>query len=372
MNNKLKKVVKKAKPSVGRVPAAIKGRLSSVGRRRKNREEATAEALQTLPRITNDTVAEHREQVLSSARKYIYPLQHSKNRIIKISTSLFVVAVVVFFAYCGVALYKLHSTSTFVYEVSRVIPFPVAKAGPRWVAYENYLFELRHLTHYYEVQQKEDLDGKDKPHLDALRKDSLQKVIDDAYVKQLAEKNNISISNREVNDQIALVKAQNRLGSTDQMLSDVLKQFWGWSISDFRRELKTQLLSQKVASELDTATQARANNTLAELQAGKDFGTLASQMSDDTVTKVNGGQYGAPISKNNRDVSPQVVDALFKLQPGQTSAVINTGYTLEIVKNIAVTDDKVQAAHISFQIKAISNYIDPLEKDKPPKRFISL
>lgn len=352
-----------------RLPASVKARLPG---RRKNAVEVTDEALSNLPRITNETVAEHREKVLSSARKYIYPLQHSRGRIIKISTSLFALAVVFFFVYCTVALYKLQSNSTFLYEVTRVIPFPVAKAGPSFVAYENYLFELRHLIHYYEVQQKEDLDGKHKRHMEALRKDSMQKVIDDAYVKQLAKEHNISISNREVNDQIALVKAQNRLGTNDQMLSDVLKQFWGWSISDFRRELKTQLLSRKVASQLDVATHARADNALASLAQGKDFAAVAAEMSDDAATKAAGGQFGAPISKSNRDYSPQVVDALFKLQPGQTSDVIDTGYTLEIVKVIRVEGDKIQGAHISFKLKDIKEYIKPLKEDKKARQFISL
>ena len=39
----------------------------------KTAEEKVTDALSNVPRITNETVAEHREEVLSSARKYIYP-----------------------------------------------------------------------------------------------------------------------------------------------------------------------------------------------------------------------------------------------------------------------------------------------------------
>lgn len=358
---KLKKLYAVPRP---RLPAAVKSRL------KRTKEEVSEAALQNLPKITNETVAEHREEVLSSARKYIYPLQHSRGRIVKISTSLFIAAVVLFFSWCVIALYRLQTTSTFMYEVTRVVPFPVAKAGPSFVSYESYLFELRHLMHYYQGQKKEDFGGRDKQHFEVLRKGSMEKVINDAYVKQLAAKYNISVSNREVNDQIALVKAQNRLGTNDQMLSDVLKQFWGWSISDFRRELKNQLLAQKVASELDVATQARAKNALAELAAGKDFAALAGAVSDDATTKAAGGQFGGLIAKSNRDVPPQVVDALFKLQPGQTSGIINTGRTLEIVKVIKVEGDKVQAAHISFNLKPITDYIKPLKDARKPKQFI--
>jgi parvulin-like peptidyl-prolyl isomerase len=326
-----------------------------------------------LPRITNETVAEHREEIIGSARKYIYPLQHSRSRIVKISVSLFVIAIVAFFAYCGLALYKFQTDSTFVYEVTRVIPFPIAKAGSQYVSYESYLFELRHLTHYYQTQQKEDFSTKSGgEHLAKLKEDSLQKVIDDAYVKQLAVKNNISVSDGEVNDQIAIVKSENRLGTNDQMLSDVLKQFWGWSITDFKRELKSELLSQKVASTLDTATHARANNALAALQAGTSFAAEAAQVSDDASTKAAAGQYPAAISKTNRNVSPLVVNVLFKLQPGQISGIIDTGYTLEIVKNLSVSGDKVTAAHISFNLQPIATYLKPVETPSQIHKFIKV
>lgn len=341
---------------------------------RRKKPAGILETLTDLPRITNETVAEHREEVLSSARKYIYPLQHSRSRIVKVSIVLFVAAIVSFFVYCGLALYKFQSTSTFLYEVTRVIPFPVARAGgANFVSYESYLFELRHLTHYYQTQQKENFnDPKTAAHLTQLKRDSLQKAIDDAYIKQLASKNKISVSNREVSDAVALVKSQNRLGSTDQMLSDVLKQFWGWSIRDFERELKSQMLSQKVASELDTAAHARASNAYAELKAGKDFAAVAAQYSDDELTKSRGGMYPAALAKTNRDVPPQVIAALFKLQPGQTSEVIDTGYSLEIVKATEITGDKVLGAHISIKLQDIATRIDPLKKQNKPQRFIKV
>ena len=109
---------------------------------------------ENVPRITNETVAEHREEVLSSARKYIYPLQHSKHKIVLITTSLLIAAIVGFFTFTMISLYRVKSYSSFLYGVTKVIPFPVAKAGNNYVAYENYLFELKHYIHYYENQQK--------------------------------------------------------------------------------------------------------------------------------------------------------------------------------------------------------------------------
>jgi len=336
-------------------------------------DEKFTQALRTLPRITNETVAEHREEVLSSARKYIYPLSHSKHRVIVITSTLLVLAIVVFFAYCGLALYKFQSHSAFLYGVTRVIPFPVAKAGSSWVSYESYLFELRHSVHYYQTQQHEDFSTPaGRQHLKKLEQDSLNQAINDAYVKQLARQHHISVSSHDVDAELALVRSQNRLGSNDQVFKSVLSEFWGWTVDDFRQELKQQLLAEKVATALDTADTGRAQAALEQLDNGADFGKLAKQVSDDAATKSHGGDYGTTITESNHDLAPQVVEALFSLKPGQHSGIINTGYSLEIDKVTSRSGDKIKAAHIVFNLKSINTYIQPLHKSEPPHEYIKL
>ena len=147
-------------------------------RRRKSAEEKVSDALSNVPRITNDTVVDHREEVLSSARKYIYPLQHSKYRVVRNSLWLLVLVVVVFVAVSGVELYKLQSTSTFMYDVTSVVPVPVAKTGKSWVSYEAYLFELRRNMHYYQTQQQADFSSKSgKAQLVRLKQQAMAQVI---------------------------------------------------------------------------------------------------------------------------------------------------------------------------------------------------
>ena len=326
-----------------------------------------------LPRITNETVAAHREEVLSSARKYIYPLQHSKHRVVKISVSLLVAAIIGFFVYFGLALYKFQSTSGFVYAVTQVIPFPVAKAGSSYVSYNSYLFELRHYIHYYQTQQQVDFNSKSgKEQLAEFKKRSMNKVIEVAYAKQLAKQNGISVSGKEIDNEIALVRSQNRLGGSDQVFRDVLNEFWGWSVTDFKRELRDELLEQKVVNQLDTGTHDKANAALAELQAGANFGDVAKKYSEDPATAPSAGVYPISIDGSNRDIAPQLVTALFALKQDEVSGVINTGYRLEIVKVTQINGDKVQAAHIVFNLKGIEQYTTELQTNSKARRFISV
>ena len=325
-------------------------------------------------RITNETVAARREEVLGSARKYIYPLQASKHRIVKLSVALLIAAVIGFFSFCALELYKFQSTSSFIYGVTQVIPFPVAVVGNRYfVSYNDYLFELRHYMHYYRTQQHIDFGTKEgMQQLAVFKQRSLDQALQNAYVARLADENNISVSDGDVDAAVALVRSQNRLGADDQVFQSVLSEFWGWSVDDFRRELRQELLAQKVVDVLDVKTHDRANTALAQLKHGADFAVLAKKVSDDTATRGRGGDYGSLIAASNNELAPQIIAALFKLKAGQHSDIINTGYSLEIVKVTAVQGKQVRASHIVFNFQLVTAYTDPLAAKLKDRLFIHI
>ena len=342
-------------------------------RRRKTTEQKVDEAISNVPRITNETVNEHREDVLSSARKYIYPLQHSKHKIVRISLGIFAAVVLTFLVLTTLSLYKFQSTGGFVYDVTKVLPYPVAKAGSSWVSYESYLFELRRNMHYYTTQQQSDFSTKDgKAQLKLLKAQAMAQVVEDAYVKQLAQQNGVTVSDKQVDEQITLLQNQNRLGNNPRVFRDVLSQYWGWNEADFKRELKQQLLKQAVVTKLDTQANQQASKALVAVKSGQDFGQVAAQYSDDAQTKGTGGQYPNPIASNDRNISPAITAELAKLKPGETSGIINTGYTLEIVKVIEKNGDSVKAAHIQINLKDISAYTAKLQKEKPVHYYIKV
>ncbi len=361
------------RPIQGAGALASKGISKLPIKRGKTTEEKVSDALSNVPRITNDTVSDHREEVLSSARKYIYPLQHSKHHIVRITISILVTVLVVFFAYCGLALYKFKSTSGFVYDVTRIVPFPVAKVGTTWVGYESYLFELRRNMHYYHTQQQANFSTKDgKTQLQRLSKQALAKVTQDAYVKQLAAQHGVTVSDQTVKNQLILVKSQNRLGSNDRVFREVLNEFWGWNESDFRRELKQQLLAQAVVAKLDTGTNAKAQAALNQLKSGADFAATAKAVSEDPITKAGGGQYPNALTINDHEIPPTITAAVFKLQPNQISGIINTGYSLEILKVTDNANGSAHAAHIQFNFKPLSTYVQPLQSKETTHYYIKL
>lgn len=326
-----------------------------------------------VPYITNETIAEHREEVLRGARKHILPLQHSRRRVIILSAIILTVTVASFITYSILGLYKFQSTSTFMYRITQVVPFPVARANGSFVSYESYLFELRHYMHYYETQQKLSFDSEEgRAQLAEFKKQAMEQVVNDAYIKQLAKQNGISVTNQEVDQEIAIVRQQNRLGTSDQVFEDVLRDFWGWSVNDFKRSLRQQILTRKVASKLDTEAHERADAAYNELQSGSDFGEVVKKYSDDETTKDNGGNYGFAIDQASRDIPAKVTNAIFALRPDQYSGIIDSGYSLEIVKLLSMDKDKAQAAHIQINLKGIEEFVKPIRESNPPSHFLKV
>ena len=351
----------------------MKKKIQQIRQNRLDKKEQKQNAV--VPRITNENVAEHREVVLSGARKYIYPLQHSKHRIVVLTTSLAIAVVLTFLTTTVLLLYRSQTSSSFMYQVSRVLPFPVARTGNTFIAYEDYLFQLRHYIHYYETVQKLSFEteaGQDQ--LNAYKKRALSEVVDLSYVKKIASELGVSVSGEEIDDQIRIAREQKRLGSDEAVLEDVLRDYWDWTINDFRKSFANELLVQKVTRGLDNETEKKAGEAYSKLVAGGDFAEIAKQYSDEEATRDNGGEFGE-VSPSNRNVSQQTVDTLLRLPAGQYSEVrvipYETGYALEIVKNLEKTTTGTKGAHIVFRLKDLATTLNDRKEKQPYRTYLS-
>jgi peptidyl-prolyl cis-trans isomerase C len=84
----------------------------------------------------------------------------------------------------------------------------------------------------------------------------------------------------------------------------------------------------KSADEKNTA-RAKAEDLLKKIKAGEDFSKLASEKSDDTNSKLKGGDLGfLPKGKTVK----QFDDVAFSLKPGEISGVVETQFGYHIIK----------------------------------------
>jgi len=73
----------------------------------------------------------------------------------------------------------------------------------------------------------------------------------------------------------------------------------------------------------------KAEDLLDRIKSGEDFAELASELSDDTVTKAKGGNLGF-FPRGN--MVPTFEDAAFSLKPGEVSEIIETQFGYHIIK----------------------------------------
>lgn len=324
-------------------------------------------------RVTNESMAKHREEVLSGARRFIYPLKSSKHRIAIISGIIITLVLISLLSFSWWLLYRLQSTGDFAYRISQIVPFPVAKLDGDFVRYEAYLFELRHNVHYLATQENVDF-GSDEgiAQLDGLKRQAYTNAISAAVVRRLAEERGVGVSEQEVSSQIDLIRSTGGIGDATQTLEDTLKDFYGWDISDLRRVIRAQLLKQKLLPVLDTELKPKAQAILNDILDGANFGAMAKQNSEDVFTKNGGGEFGF-IFRSNTEIPPQLVEKAFTLSAGEVSPdLVETLFGLHIVKTIEYrSEDEAKVAHILFRFRDIEEFIAERQADMKISNYIS-
>jgi parvulin-like peptidyl-prolyl isomerase len=291
----------------------------------------------SVPRITNETLAEHRERIIKQGKRYKYPVQYTKNRIVFVSVIILVVLVIAMTATTWFRLYKAQDTSAFFYRVTQLIPLPVAVVDGQPVEYDDYLREMRSALHYLQTNEQVSVSSDEgKQQVEYQRRVNLDKVIAQAYAQKLATQLGITVSDQEVNTPIQqLVDASKKQGGSQAVVEKSIKDFYDWSFDEYRASIKAQLLQKKVTQVIDEKGKAIIDQAHAALVSGVDFTTVAKQYSKDTGVEQSGGSFGI-VNKTDIDTFGYN-NVLFSLKKDTYSDVITGNDGFYIIK--ALSDD---------------------------------
>lgn len=318
-------------------------------------------------RVTNESVSRHRDEVLSKGRQFKYPFQHSKHRVAIISIGVVIAAVVLLGSFTAGQLYRKQNTSNFTQSVTSILPFPVAKVNGTYTSYESYLFELGSSLHWQEKYGTTDLKSPDgKRQIDYLKRSALDKAMTNTIAHVMAKKNNISVSDKEIDDVVARIKAN---GGD---LGKILGESFDFTEDELRRYIKDNILRQKVARDLDTEAPKRAANVLNEIRSGKPFADVAKASSEDLETKQLGGDVGV-VERGRANLPQEVSEKIFQMQPGQVSDVIKTSSDYFIVTvTEKVDENRLKVAIIRIKVKDMTQYLKQYRDEKKVKEYIKL
>jgi len=207
----------------------------------------------------------------------------------------------------------------------------------------------------------------------ALRREVLDRLIDDELILQQAADLKLSISSEQVDSSIEEIKKQNNID--DDQLREALKG-QGMSMAHYRADIKRQLLRFRVlniavgsrvnisddeikayyerhmkggantqvrASHIFIAIpdgadraaaadkQAQAQKILERAKAGEDFAKLARELSDDAATRAEGGDLGF----FGKDMLPKPIEELvFSMQPGEIRGPVRADKGFHVIKMV--------------------------------------
>lgn len=322
-------------------------------------------------RITNETVAEHREQILAGGRKFKYPVQYAKHKLVLNSIFIGVGTVVLLVVLCWYLLYFAQNNSKFMYRLTQLVPVPVATVDGENVRYSEYLKKYR--SDIFSLVQQEQInlrsaDGKRQS--EYYKRKELDSAVKEAYVNKLAREQGITVSRAEIDNFITRTVNSKSI-SLEAYEKTVLRNFYDWSLDEYRGVVKARLLSQKVGFALDTEAKTRANTLATQAAApGADFAALARTNSDDLATKPNGGDVG-PLPIDNQDVN-SLIAAAKKMEVGQVSAPIQGSDGYYIIKLIAKNENSVHYAQIKIALTVLDKKFDEIKKSNKIKEHIKV
>ncbi|MCL2280981.1 SurA N-terminal domain-containing protein [Candidatus Saccharibacteria bacterium] len=323
-------------------------------------------------RITNDTVSEHREKILADGRKFKYPFQYTKHKIIVNTIIVVIITIISFGGWLWYMLYQKQATSDFFYSAAKILSLPVANVDGQSVSYADYLRRVRSAIFYKENHEKVNFDTQnDQQELNYLKREELNKAERMAYATKIAKSKDITVSNKEVDTEIDanLKTSSGETMTRSDFENYVLKRFYGWTMSDYRTELQNQLLERKVAFAVDTAARNKIAEVETRLKAGDDFGTVAREMSDDEITREIGGGVSAQVG----DTDPNGLIVVARgLNSGVVSGIIQGVDGYYIVKLNSKTDDSTKYLMIKVTLKRFNDDFNELRRAGKIKEYIKI
>ena len=303
-------------------------------------------------RITNDTVAEHRERVLAGGRRFKYPVQYARHRLV-IATILVSVVFLALLALVGWwQLYPMQNSSAFMYRLTRIIPVPVAVVNGEQVPYSDYLVQYRGSEYYLSKYGEIKLDTPDgQRQLAYIKRQSLSKAEQTAYARQIAHKLGISISNNDVNSFISAERNTVNGRVSQETYDSSMQLYYGETPNDYRLRVANSLLQAKVAFAVDTDAVAQVKQAQALITSTKsDFAGVATQMASSKGGKVTVGQSG--MVDNTSKFSGLRVSDLSKLNKDDVSGPLRSttddGYYF--VKIVDKSDTQVNFLYLHIPL----------------------
>jgi hypothetical protein len=329
-------------------------------------------------RITNETVAEHREQILAGGRKFKYPHQYERHKLVFNVIIIALVTIILLSVVIWWQLYPAQNTSTFFYRVTRILPVPVAVVDGAQVRYGDYLLNLSGSKHFLEQSEKLNLKSEDgKRQIELIKRQALDDAIADTYASKLARERGVKITDEQVDKVVESIRDTVSGRISQDIYDDSALSVYGYSREEYRQIIRQSLILQEVAYSIDSKANDAKKAAEALLNANPKPGLadVAKQLQDKGYS-VQLGSTGSLIPKTNRDggvtqeAAKLKVDEISSFFRSSDGSFERNGYY--VVQLVESNDKQVSYNYIRIPLTVLSDQLKTLDKNGKIQEYIDV
>ena len=336
--------------------------------KKKSKEEKAEKKV-----VTQKNLEQSREEVLAKGKKFKYPFQYSKHRLV-INTILISVAAVALLVLGGwIELYKAQNTGSVMYRFTKVLNLPVAEIDGVKVRYSDYLMIYRSSINSIEYQQGELDDSDDSNALrQHYKREAMKSAEEYSYALAKLNENGIAVESSEVDDLVLYHMQINGQQRSEEAFEGIVEDNFGLSMTEYRRLLTLSLAKKKYSEnydELAKKTLEKAEKILKE-NSGDMKATAESLASTKIVSYEKTDGY---VDSANLDGGRAIVAKTLG-SDGEISKsfVSKKGDSYYIVKLLGKKDNKVSYESIQIRFTEFNNKIKEIRENNGVKEYINL
>ena len=317
-----------------------------------------------------EKVDERREEVLAQGRKFKYPLQWTKHRIVMSTVLIAIVVISIIITGGWLALYRFNMTDDMLFRITKIIPISVATVDDEAVRFSDYMMLYRSSITSIERQSGQvDNDASIETLRAQYRRAALTEAEKYTYAVKLAHENDVSVSDEDVDKEFERHLHLGGVERSEESFIKIVEDNFGLSKTEYKRMLELSLLKAKVEEKIDKKAFELANKVEKMLsENGGSYSSVAEALGEEITYEETGGFVSAQNIDGGR------ASEAIKLEPGQQSGKIVSinGDGYYFVKLIAKTDTEVNFVSIKVPFTEFSEQFDRLRDDNKISEFISL
>lgn len=320
------------------------------------------------PKTEREKVEERREEVLAQGRKFKYPLQYAKHKLMINTIIVSLVALILMVVAGWAMLYKFQDTGDMIYRVTQVLPVPVAEVDGAKVRYSDYLMIYRSNLMTAEQQggqlgTGEDADGVRRQYKQA----ALASAVEYTYALKLGQERGITVTEEEVDKAFDEHRKVGGVERSEEGFLKILRDNFGMNKSEYRRMLYLSLMQAKVTQAVDD--KAREQATEVERILRETEGDL-HQAAD--AVAANYEETGRLVDNMNVDGGRSTM--AMKLEAGQVSErfLSSNGDGYYFVKLVDKTSSEVNYASLKINFSQFDEMMAELYADDEVISYIDL